>query len=65
MSFLCTNSVTNKNLDERFNMSSLTKKSVDITSFEKVPAGEERRIKNMKVILQKKMSKDYPAGQTS
>jgi hypothetical protein len=35
-----------------------------ITKFEKVPADEERLIKNMEVILQEKMSKDYPAGLT-
>ncbi|MBC7962627.1 MAG: catalase family protein [Steroidobacteraceae bacterium] len=45
-------------------MQAFNGKSVDITRFEKVPAGEERRIKNMVVVLQKKMSKDYPAGQT-
>jgi hypothetical protein len=36
----------------------------DITRFEKVPADEERLIKEMEVILQEKMSKDYPSGQT-
>lgn len=35
-----------------------------ITRFEKVPDDEERLIKDMVVILQEKMAKDYPAGQT-
>ena len=64
LNFACSNSVIDKNPDERFNMQAFNGKSVDITRFEKVPAGEERRIKNMEVILQKKMSEDYPAGQT-
>lgn len=64
LNFACANSVTDKNPDERFNVQAFNGKSVDITRFEKVPAGEERRIKNMVVVLQKKMSKDYPAGQT-
>ena len=40
------------------------KKSGGITKFEKVPADEELLIKDMEVILQEKMSKDYPAGLT-
>jgi len=64
MSFACSNSITNKNPDERFNMQVFNGKSGDITKFEKVPDNEKRLIENMEVILQKKMSKDYPAGQT-
>ena len=60
----CSNSVMDKKNDERITMPALSGKSVDITRFEKVPAGEERRINNMLGVLQKKMSKDYPAGQT-
>jgi len=59
----CVNLITN-NSDERFNMQCLDEKAGDIPRFEKVPAGEDRRIKNMVVVLQKRMSKDYPAGQT-
>lgn len=64
LSCACSNSVIDKNHDERISMPAINGKSVDITRFEKVPAGEERRIKNMVAVLQKKMSKDYPAGQT-
>lgn len=60
----CAWPITGKNQDERLNMQDFRGKSLDITRFEKVPAGEERRIKNMEVILQKKMAEDYPAGQT-
>jgi catalase len=35
-----------------------------LTKYEKVPVDEERLIKDMKVILQEKMSKDYPEGKT-
>lgn len=59
----CSNSVMDKKPDERITMKDLSEKSVDITRFEKVPAGEKRRINNMVGVLQKKMSKDYPAGQ--
>jgi len=38
-------------------------KSGGITGFEKVPADEERLIRQMKLILQEKMSADYPPGQ--
>ncbi len=64
MGFADTNSITNKKPDERSNMQTFNGKSGNITRFEKVPRGEERLIKNMEVILQKKMSEDYPAGQT-
>jgi catalase len=40
------------------------KKLEGITKFEKVPVDEERLIKDMEVLLQEKMSKDYPAGLT-
>ncbi len=35
-----------------------------MSKFENVPAEEERLIKDMAVLLQEKMSTDYPAGQT-
>lgn len=50
--------------DERYNMRFSEGKSGGITKFEKVPADEEQMIKDMEAILQEKMSKDYPAGQT-
>jgi len=56
--------ITNNTPDERSSMQIPDEKAIAITRFEKVPAGEERLIKNMTVILQKKMSEDYPAGQT-
>lgn len=49
---------------ERNNVKFYDGKSGGITKFEKVPADEEQMIKDMKVILQEKMVKDYPAGQT-
>ncbi len=60
----CAGSITNINTDERSSMQILDDKAGEITRFEKVPAGEERRINSMEAILQKKMSEDYPAGQT-
>jgi len=50
--------------DERYNVKFSDKKLEGITKFEKVPVDEERLIKDMEVILQEKMSKDYPAGFT-
>ena len=60
----CVASSTNINTEERSSMQILDEKAIAITRFEKVPAGEERLIKSMTAILQKKMSEDYPAGQT-
>jgi hypothetical protein len=54
----------NDKSDERDNVQFSNGKLGGITKFEKVPADEERLIKDMEVILQEKMSKDYPAGQT-
>ena len=54
----------NDKSDERYNVQFSDGKLGGITKFEKVPADEERLIKDMEVILQEKMSKDYPAGQT-
>lgn len=54
----------NDTSEERDTMQFSDGKLVGITKFEKLPADEERLIKDMKVILQEKMSTDYPAGQT-
>jgi hypothetical protein len=54
----------NNKSNKGYNVQSSDNKSEGITKFEKVPADEERLIKNMEVILQEKMSKDYPAGIT-
>lgn len=50
--------------DERYNVRLSGGKLEGITKFEKVPADEERLIKDMEVLLQEKMSKDYPTGLT-
>ncbi|MBF0100314.1 MAG: catalase family protein [Desulfobacterales bacterium] len=50
--------------DERYNVKITNGKLGDITKFENVPADEEQMIKDMESILQEKMSKDYPKGQT-
>ncbi|RPH41022.1 MAG: hypothetical protein EHM86_04710 [Desulfobulbaceae bacterium] len=42
---------------------SIDQNSASITKFEKIPADEQRLIKDMALILQEKMSKDYPTGQ--
>jgi len=39
-------------------------KSLEINGFEKIPADEERLIKDMQFLLQEKMSKDYPEGKS-
>jgi len=57
---LAQNNKSNKGYD----VQSSDNKSGGITKFENVPVDEERLIKNMEVILQEKMSKDYPAGIT-
>jgi len=54
----------NDKSDERYNVQITDGKLGDITKFENVPADEDRLIKDMEVILQEKMSKDYPTGQT-
>ena len=54
----------NEKSDERHNVQFADGKLGGITRFEKVPADEERLIKDMEVILQEKMSTDYPAVQT-
>ncbi len=54
----------NDKSDERDNVQFSNGKLGGITRFEKVPADEERLIKDMEVLLQEKMSTDYPAGQT-
>jgi hypothetical protein len=54
----------NNKSNKGYNVQSSDNKLGGITKFEKVPADEERLIKNMEVILQEKMSKDYPAGLT-
>ena len=50
--------------DERYNVQFPDKKLDGITKFEKVPVDEERLIKDMEIILQEKMFRDYPAGLT-
>lgn len=50
--------------DERYNMQITDGKLGGVTPFENIPADEDRQIKDMKTILQEKMSKDYPEGQT-
>ena len=57
---LAQNNKSNKGYD----VQSSDNKSGGITKFENVPVDEESLIKNMEVILQEKMSKDYPAGLT-
>ena len=54
----------NDESDERNNVQITDGKLGGITKFENVPADEDRLIKDMEVILQEKMSKDYSAGQT-
>jgi hypothetical protein len=54
----------NDKSDERYNVQITDGKLGGITKFENVPADEDRLINDMEVILQEKMSKDYPAGQT-
>jgi len=63
VSITCAKDITTKEADGRYNMQISEGKSAGITKFEKVPADEERLIRQMKVILQEKMSEDYPAGQ--
>jgi hypothetical protein len=53
----------NDQSEERDNMDFAEGKGGGITRFEKVPADEERLIKDMELILQEKMAADYPAGQ--
>ena len=43
-------------------MQSSGENSASVTKFEKIPADEERLIKDMASILQNKMSRDYPEG---
>jgi len=50
--------------EERYNVQFSDKKTGGITKFENVPVDEERLINDMKIILQEKMSKDYPTGLT-
>ena len=54
----------NNESDERYNVQLSDKKLGGITKFENVPVDEESQIKDMEVILQEKMSKDYPVGLT-
>jgi hypothetical protein len=54
----------NDKSDERYNVQISDGNLRGITKFENVPADEDRLIKDMEVILQEKMSKDYPEGQT-
>ena len=54
----------NDKSDERDNVQFSNGKLEGLRKFEKVPADEERLIKDMAVLLQEKMTTDYPAGQT-
>ena len=49
---------------ERYNVQFSGKPLGGITKFENVPADEESLIKDMEILLQEKMSMDYPEGQT-
>lgn len=48
---------------QRFTVQFSNNNLVNITKFENVPAGEDRLIMDMALILQKKMAKDYPQGE--
>lgn len=50
--------------DVRYDVQSSDNKLEGITKIENVPVDEERLINDMKIILQEKMSKDYPTGLT-
>lgn len=50
--------------DVRYDVQSSDNKLEGITKYENVSVDEERLIKDMGVILQKKMSRDYPTGLT-
>jgi len=54
----------NDKSDDGYNVQIPDRKFLIMTKFENVPADEDRLIKDMEVILQEKMSKDYPDGQT-
>lgn len=54
----------NNKSNKGYNVQSSGNKLGGITKFENVPVDEERLIKDMEIILQEKMSKDYPAGIT-
>jgi hypothetical protein len=54
----------NNTSDARYNVQFSDKKLGGITKFENVPVDEERLIKDMEILLQEKMSKDYPTGLT-
>jgi hypothetical protein len=54
----------NNKSNKGYNVQSSDNKLGGITKFENVPVDEERLIKDMEIILQEKMSKDYPAGIT-
>jgi hypothetical protein len=51
----------NDKSDDSYNVQITDRKFLVMTKFENVPADEDRLIKDMEVILQEKMSKDYPA----
>ena len=50
--------------DKRYNVQVSEGKLESISRFEKIPADEERLIRDMASILQEKMSRDYRKGQT-
>jgi len=54
----------NDKSDERYNVQISDGGLGGVTKFENVPDDEDRLIKDMEAILQEKMSKDYPEGQT-
>ena len=55
--------IQNDASDERYPVQVSNGKLEGMSKFEKVPADEERLIKDMEVLLQEKMSTDYPKGQ--
>jgi hypothetical protein len=54
----------NNESDERYDVQLSDKKTGGITKYENVPVNEESMIKDMEIILQEKMSRDYPTGLT-
>lgn len=57
------NAAQNDVTDEKYNAQVSAEELGSISKFERVPADEQRLIKDMAFLLQEKMSKDYPTGQ--
>ena len=54
----------NNKYNKGYNVQSSDNKLGGITKYENVPVDEERLIKDMEILLQEKMSNDYPTGLT-